>query len=306
MENILERLKCCKNRESTNKMYLSVWRKFNNFVIKLDVKPKLWEDRASLFGAALVEDGFQSSTLKSYISAIKRILVDDGYQWDDKKMLLNTLTKACRMVNDRVKTRLPIHKGLLEILLFELERMFQNQPFLEILYKAIFALAYYGMFRIGEITTGTHPVKAKNVHIGRNKDKILMILFTSKTHGLESKPQEVKISAKGLNRESNTAKQFFCPFQIARNYLEIRGNYKSDDEPFFIFRDYQPVKPSHAREILKETLKSVNLDPSFYDCHSFRIGRTGDMVFKYKKTIEEVMKAGRWKSNVVFKYIKNN
>ena len=105
--------------------YLSVWRKFNNFLLKLDIRPGLREDRASLFGAHLVDEGFQSTTLRSYMSAIKRILVDDGYPWNDSKLLLSTLIRGCKIVNDRVTTRLPIQCGLLEMILFEVGRLFK-------------------------------------------------------------------------------------------------------------------------------------------------------------------------------------
>ena len=112
----------------------------------MDVKPGLWENRVSLFGAYLVEKGVQSSTLRSYVSGIKRTLIDDGYDWADKKILLTTLTWACKVINDRVKTRLPIRRNLLEILVFELERLLDEQPYLEMLYKALFLLSYYGLF----------------------------------------------------------------------------------------------------------------------------------------------------------------
>ena len=135
MKMILEKLLQNQNRDSTSKTYLHIWRQFNSFVINLDVKSRLWEDRTSLFIAHLVYNkGVQSSTVKTYVSAIKRILVDDGYFWNQQRILLNALTKTCRLVNDRVFTRLPIQCGLLELMLFEFERMFQNggQIYLEV------------------------------------------------------------------------------------------------------------------------------------------------------------------------------
>ena len=110
----------------------------------------------------MVENGAKSATLKSYISAIKSILTDDGYIWDNKKVMLSSLTKACRLVNDQVKTRLPIHCGLLEVLLFEIQRQYSAlQPYLSLLYKTIFIIGYYGLFRIGELSEGPHVIKAK-------------------------------------------------------------------------------------------------------------------------------------------------
>ena len=65
-----------------------------------------------------IDQGMQSSTVKSYVSAIKKTLIDDGYSWDDNKVLVSSLTKACRIINDRVMTRLPINCSLLEMMLF--------------------------------------------------------------------------------------------------------------------------------------------------------------------------------------------
>ena len=110
-----------------------------------------WKDRTSLFIAHLIhERRFQSTSVKSYVSAIKKTLVIDGYKWIDEKILLSSLTRACKLVNDHVRTRFPIQCGLLEIMLFEFERIFSTQPYLEKLYKALFALGYYGLMRIGE------------------------------------------------------------------------------------------------------------------------------------------------------------
>ena len=201
--------------DSTKKNYLSIWRKFNEFIMKLDVRPKLWEDKLSLYGAFLIEGGIQSSTLKSYFSAIKSILREHlSYQWNDDRMVLSSLIKACRLTNDLVKVRLPIHIGLLEILLFEIQRLFGlNQPYLESLYKTIF-IAYYGMFRIGKLTLSKHTLKAKDVHIGTNKNKIMIILYSSKTHAKHHYPQKIKI-ASTARVQFTPANRIFCPFAIS-------------------------------------------------------------------------------------------
>ena len=71
-----------------------------------------------------------------------------------------------------------------------------GQVYLATLYQALFSTAYFGLFRVGELTTRTHPVLARNVHIGSNKRKMLLLLQTSKTHGKGNKPQLIKISSK--------------------------------------------------------------------------------------------------------------
>ena len=129
--------------------------------------PQSWEQRTALFCAYLVDRGLKSTTLRSYVSAIKCILKDDKYKWVDGEVVLDSLIRACKLTNDIVKPRLP---RLLELILFEIGRLFNQQPYLEILYKTVLAIGYYGLFRIGEMTVpGDHTIKASNVHVAKNK-----------------------------------------------------------------------------------------------------------------------------------------
>ena len=137
---------------------------FNKFVFSLDHKPKTWEEKFMLFAADLVNKGVQSSTLKSYIAALRTSLRTNGYKWTDDNFELQAIIKGCKMENDQLKVRLPIKNTLLEILLFELEWIYDTQPYLECLYKAIFALGYYGMMRVGELTKSPHVLLVKNGH----------------------------------------------------------------------------------------------------------------------------------------------
>ena len=232
-----------------------------------------------LFRTHLVNEGYQSSTIKSYFSAIKHILKVDGYLWRDDKVLLATITKSCRLLNDKVKIKLPIKMGLPDAIMFELERSFggsQPQPYLKIMYKAAFALAYYRLMRIGELASGSHPVLAKDVQIAHNKDKILLVLHTSKTHGKESLPQKIKIPALD---EARLSMKFFCPFKLVCHYMSYRGNYLHQSEPCLVYSDHSPVTPTQFRNTLQQQIKKLDLDPMQYNTHSFRIGRTCDMFF---------------------------
>ena len=176
--------------------YYNVWKNFNQFLVRLDRMPKLWEERLSLYCTFLITiKKRKSATIKSYISGIKHILKTDGYEWDDGKALLNTLTKSCKLKNDKLKVRLPIQKGLLELILFRIQRKYQNQPFLEALFITAYLLLYYGLLRVGEVAESQHSIKAINVHeaqIGSHK-RLLLVLYTSKTHGRDSQPQKIKI-----------------------------------------------------------------------------------------------------------------
>ena len=86
--------------------------------------------------------------------------------------------------------------------------------------------------------------------------------------------------------------------------MEIRGNFIYPTEQFFVFKDGSLVTDNHAREVLKTCLQNLGLDPNMYGMHSFRVGRTTDLI-KYNYSLEEVKRMGRWRSNVVYRYIRN-
>ena len=149
------------------------------------------------------------------------------------------------------------------------------------MYQALFATAYFGLFQVGELTKGSHPICAKDVHIGENKKKLLFILHTSKTHWKNSKPQSVKISSTDIQKKQE--KTHFtdrttianpCPYKLLRKFLNVRKKaYKTVDEPFFIFSDRTPVRPTNLRRVLKMMLQEAGLDFRLYNTMSFRAGR---------------------------------
>ena len=259
--------------------------------------------------ADIIDRGLQSQSVKTYVSAIKRVLQNDGYIWNEDKLVLGSLTKATRIINDHVKTRLPIQCGLLELILFEIQRIFRskNQIYLEKLYKAIFILGYYGMLRAGELCLSNisdHTVKAQNFHLACNKEKILIVLYSSKTHGKGNIPQKIKISSIKNDTRNTYVYRNFCPFKVIGEYIQIRGQkIENENEPFFIFKDKTSVTAAHTRGILQTILTNLGLNSNLYGLHSLRIGRCTDLM-KFGYSILEIKKAGRWRSNVVFRYLR--
>ena len=234
-----------------------------------------------LFKAHLVEIGRQSSTAKTYISAIKAVLVMEGISLKAENYELRALTRACRRIKDRVKMRLPIGKRLIRLLLDKIDVMLEKQNYVRIMYKALFVLAYYGHFRVGELSKGDHPVHVTDVHVGRNKRKMQIILRTSKTHGLGDNPQKVMIKSferKLEFREMRKSHKIvdiepqdrcFCPYNLVQDYVDIRDGYNKADEPFFTFRDGRPVTPVQVRTVLNDALTAVGLKVEMYGTHQF-------------------------------------
>ena len=176
IQQIIDKLKLQKYQDSTRKNYYAIWKIFNKFFIHLDRKPKSWEYRIVLFTGYLINNKTQSATVKSYISAIWSVLLDNNIKLNENQYLINSLTKACRLVNDRVCTQLLIQKPLMDVILREINKFYEEkgQIYLKHLYKYLFSTMYFGLFRIGEMAQGPHAVLARDVQIADNKRKFFL------------------------------------------------------------------------------------------------------------------------------------
>ena len=232
MKEAREVLKNNQHKPTTQIAYHKIWTNFNNFVVRLDYPPKFWEERVSLYCAYLtINTDIQSSTLKTYVSAIKSKLVSDNYPWNQELVYFTAITKACKLQNDVVRIRLPMHKKLLECSLFEVERKFEiinKDLYKSALFKTVFLTGYYGLFRIRELTESHNVIKAVDVHEAKNKNKYLFVLHTSKTHSRANPPQKIWIEDDELSASS------FSPTQEIKNYLQFRGGRLNDEEQFFV------------------------------------------------------------------------
>ena len=196
---------------------------------------------------------------------------------------------------------------MLKIILYDIGKFFskRGQPYLSILYTALLSMLYFGLFRISELMAGEHPVWASDVHVGSNKNKMMFTLHTSKTHGKGSAPQIVKISSSSSSDKNAKSTEWSlpCPFKLLRQYIQVWGGYKDDNEPFFVFADRSPVKPEHIRLVLRTSLQRQRFDHKLYNTHSLHSGRSCDL-YKLGVSTDAIKKAGWWKSNAVYKYLK--
>ena len=167
IQDIVDKLRTRQHRQSTRNNYYFIWKKFNEFFIKLDVKPNSWEECLILFVGYLIDKKLKSTMIHCYVSAIKAVLRDDGEILDPNVYLLKALTRACKIQNDKVKVRLPIRKPMLLILIDEIDAVYFNQPYLIALYKVLLITMYFGLFRISEVSKSGHVLKARNVHVGK-------------------------------------------------------------------------------------------------------------------------------------------
>ena len=144
---------------------------------------------------------------------------------------------------------------------------------------------------MGEVAQSPHQVLARDVHMGFNKNKLLFVLRSSKTHGKHMEPQMIKISSTS-NRDKSSGKHrkiLPCPFQLLCTYARMRGRYKSDLEPFFIFADGSQISTRIVGNSLRIFIRNAGFDERLYSSHSLRIGRSCDL-YKLGQSVENIKK----------------
>ena len=173
------------------------------------------------------------------------------------------------------------------------------------LYKTAIITGYYGLFRVGELTTGSDPILVENIYIGNNKWKIQIVLKSSKTHSETSAPQIVQLA--GIEKFNLDLQNNFnyCPCKVVPEYIKVRKTSGGKTGPLFIFQDGRPVSPENLGLVLQRAIKTCGLDETVYGCHSLRSGRALDLM-KIGFSVETIKLIGRWKSNAVYKYIREN
>ena len=95
VEASIDKLLMSRHRDTTKNNYRSVWKTFNQFLVKLYRKPQNWENHLVLFTGYLIECKRKASMVKSYISTIRSMLSEVGYILNENKYLIASLTKAC-------------------------------------------------------------------------------------------------------------------------------------------------------------------------------------------------------------------
>lgn len=307
LERVVQELEVRAVEDSTLATYMTVWHGFNNFYIELDNRDITWEHRLELYVAYLVVNKVQEATIKTYISGIKYVGQLIGVKLDSEKCRFHALVKAARIKNGKIKMRLPIK--LLNRMIEEVPRLkrFKNQPYLVKLYRAIFAVAYYGLLRVSEITGSKHLLKSRDMHLAQDRPKVQMRIWTAKNKKRGTWLDDLKIE--GLldckacfpsSIERSTYR--FCPVHLIKQFHSVRLATPGDYQ-FFCFADGSPIPQVQLRNTIKEVLDSIGIGRNTHNGQSFRSGRACDLR-KLNYSIRDIKFFGRWHGNSVFKYFK--
>lgn len=288
--------------DSTKETYHTIWLGFLRFLDGFKDLPKDWEQKMVMYAAHLGNTGNQAPTVSSYMSAIKYKLKKDGVIIPDKNFEIASIIRTCKIKNNAVFYRCGINKPMMKNLVAILKKDCNDkgQEYLFKLYRAMFWTAYYGMFRISELTESKHALKFQDMKEAINKRKFLCILRSAKNLKKSEFPHTVHIPQIVDIQEGCADND---PYIALSEYKAIRPDTCKTDN-FFTFADGTPVTAYHYRKVLQRMLLKGNYNTEIFDCHSARVGRASDLL-NSGVPFFLVKKWGNWKSdNSILKYFK--
>ena len=287
----------------TQKLYQRAWAVFNDFYQKyyhsVDPVLPLTTPLLALFISYLHARQLAPSTIRSYLSAIGYVHKIKGLRDPTKAFLIDKLLTALGR-QGASDIRLPISRPVLHQLVGSLTNI-NPSAFERTLYSAMFLIAFYGFFRIGELAAksanaGSAVVQYSDMRFLAHQGNIRMvkITITNFKHNADNRPFNILIE-----REDSLP---FCPVQAMIEFCKLRGNQAG---PLFCRLDTSPVTVGQFNAELHRCLIFCGLDLSKYKGHSFRIGAACHAAEKGFSDAQ-IRALGRWKSDAFKLYIRSD
>ena len=286
----------------TKKSYQRAWGTLQQFYERFygSTTPQLplSSSHLALFISYLSARKLAPSTITSYLSAIGYVHKIKGYSDPTKSFLIHKLLTALsrRRLAD---LRLPITRPVLHELVKSLQHT-NSSAYQRCLYSAMFLLAFYGFFRIGELAAksadGTNSVlrlQDLKFLMQHGQPQMIKIIITTFKHNTDSKPFEILIE-----REDALP---YCPVQALVDYCKLRGALPGT---LFCQPNLAPITVYQFNTELSRCLQFCGLDTRRYKGHSFRIG-AASLAAEKGFSDAQIRTLGRWKSDAFKLYIRS-
>ncbi len=185
----------------------------------------------------------------------------------------------------------PITLGLLHCVI-EVVSMVVNDTYKSMLYTAIFNMLYHGCMRVGEclFTTDDADYALRENQITFRLDGVgnpvsLAIRFDQFKSSQSRRVPPLLVPGERDSR--------YCPARLVYQYHIIKPK---NTAYYFVNEDGTRVLASSAQKILHDCMQRLGLNPADYSCHSFRAGKTTDMVSQGRGSAG-IRAVGRWMSS---------
>ncbi|CAG2241562.1 unnamed protein product [Mytilus edulis] len=268
-----------------------------NKQMKADLE--VWLDFLKQYNGVTVitDNGLSGGTISSYISGVSYHHKIQGIQDTTKFFIIGKALEGIKRIQGgkRNDIRAPITVQLLSDMISCLDKVCKNK-YEAALFSAVFSVAFFGLLRVGEITTS----KSKSVINGSNltisdilvRRKVLVLRVRWSKTDQKVKSVTLLIAENGKN---------YCPVRLINEYLKVRPTCNNTD--LFIHYTGMPLTRYQFSSILEKALHFLHISKGHFRSHSFRIGGATELA-RQGVSEEVIMRLGRWKSHAYSRYIR--
>ena len=226
----------------------------------------------------------------SSIGYIHRLL---GYYNPMTATIIQKLIAGVTKVSPPKPPRLPITIGILAQLITSVDQVLTHY-YHKILFKAMLAIGFFGLMRIGELTQSKEGIVPLTLSQVTFHPHMVSISITHVKHNKKLKPIEIPIQKQSI--------QLICPVRHLVEYITLRGYQPG---PLFAFPTMKPVPRQFFSKNLSKLISFSGFQGDRYKSHSMRIGgATYYASLGYSDA--QIRLLGRWDSNAFIKYIRSS
>ena len=244
-------------------------------------------------------NGFSSSTVTTYISAISHFHKLNGFYDHTKSFLVIKAVEGFRRKTPkRSDIRVPISLSLLKKLIGSLTYVCKSS-YESSMSASAFSLAFFGFLRVGEFTAdkksecGSHIIQFEDFSFVNSRDSTDLHLNIRSSKTDQTGAMTTLIICSNSDRS-------ICPVRLLQTYLNIR--HRSLNSPLYIHFDGSFLSRYQFCSVLQRALSFCKI-PDHIRSHSFRIGAATEASLMGISD-EVVKKWGRWSSGAFRNYIR--
>ncbi|CAG2220484.1 unnamed protein product [Mytilus edulis] len=268
-----------------------------NKQMKADLE--VWLDFLKQYNGVTVitDNGLSGGTISSYISGVSYHHKIQGIQDTTKFFIIGKALEGIKRIQGgkRNDIRAPITVQLLSDMISCLDKVCKNK-YEAALFSAVFSVAFFGLLRVGEITTS----KSKSVINGSNLT-ISDILVRRKVLELRVRWSKTDQKGKSVTLLIPENGKNYCPVRLINEYLKVPPTCNNTD--LFIHYTGMPLTRYQFSSILEKALHFLHISKGHFRSHSFRIGGATELA-RQGVSEEVIMRLGRWKSHAYSRYIR--
>lgn len=249
----------------------------------------------TLFLSFCFEKGLSPKSITTYFAGINYFHKLQGHIDLNSIFAVNKILEGCRRSRASRDKRTPLTKPILVAICNQLSTVCYDAYEMK-LFTALFTLAYFGLFRVSELTAnrsyqGDRAILISDISIGQNKQSIVICLRHYKTNQY-GRPVFIKLPRQNDN---------VCPVAKLVEFLEVRPRKQP---VLFCHENGAMVTRTQFTHVLSMAIGKTCYRSGHFRSHSFRIGRATDLA-SLGYASETIMKLGRWSSNCYKLYIRN-